>query len=460
LRYYHRLLSSAAIALATAAALGSSETGIFAQVKLDQTEARALQPVPAALAAEIDKRKMPKKSPILLRIFKEEAELEVWKQDARGKFALLKTYPICRWSGELGPKIREGDGQTPEGFYTVKPGQMKPDSQYYLAFNLGFPNVYDQANDRTGSFLMVHGQCVSAGCYAMTDEQIQEIYALARDAFLGGQKGFQVQAYPFRMTPLNMALHRNNPSMPFWRMIKEGYDHFDATRAELHVDVCERRYVFNARSPVRASRAHAFNSREKCPVYKIPEATAAVVTARQAADERAFAEYVDRGVATVPADTGTGGTHPVFLARVLDVIAVLPMSADVDLRALTAEACARYDGCTLDGDHAVVRGDAGLLRVLLRNLLDSAQRHGLPPIRVELRRNGPLAALSVINAGEGIPEGEAEGGESGLRLALVRQIAKLHGGDTVAVALPGARSAVVIDLPVQDRFEGVVDVKK
>jgi murein L,D-transpeptidase YafK len=264
------------------------------------------------LAAEVDKRNMPRESPILVRIFKEESELEVWKQDAEGKFALLKTYPICRWSGELGPKIKEGDRQAPEGFYTITPGQMNPNSSYYLAFNLGFPNAYDKANDRTGAFLMVHGDCSSAGCYAMTDEQIQEIYALGRDSFLGGQKSFQVQAYPFRMTPLNMARHRNSPYMAFWRMIKEGNDHFEATRAEPHVDVCDKHYVFDA----HAATPLSFHPREKCPAYEIPEAVASAVKAKEAGDERAFEDYVNRGVATVPVKTGTdGGMHPAFMAK-------------------------------------------------------------------------------------------------------------------------------------------------
>jgi murein L,D-transpeptidase YafK len=313
LQRFHRLarLSAAAIALALAAALGGCETDDLAQVA-----ARALKPLPPALAAEVDKRNMPRESPILVRIFKEEAELEVWKQDAEGKFALLKTYPICRWSGELGPKIKEGDRQAPEGFYTITPGQMNPNSNYYLAFNLGFPNVYDKANDRTGAFLMVHGDCSSAGCYAMTDEQIQEIYALGRDSFLGGQKSFQVQAYPFRMTPLNMAKHRNSPNMAFWRMIKEGNDHFEVTRAEPHVDVCEKRYVFDAHAPGNASTPLTFHPREKCPAYEIPEAIASAVKAKQASDERTFTEYVNKGVATVAVKTGTdGGMHPAFLAK-------------------------------------------------------------------------------------------------------------------------------------------------
>jgi murein L,D-transpeptidase YafK len=308
LQRFHRLarLSAASVAFAAAVALGGCETD-----DLTQAGARALKPLPAALAAEIDKRNMPRESPILVRIFKEEAELEIWKQDAEGKFALLKTYPICRWSGELGPKIKEGDRQAPEGFYNITPGQMNPNSNYYLAFNLGFPNAYDKANDRTGNFLMVHGDCSSAGCYAMTDEQIQEIYALGRDSFLGGQKSFQVQAYPFRMTPLNMAKHRNSPYMAFWRMIKEGNDHFEVTRAEPHIDVCEKRYVFDARAP-----ANTFHPREKCPAYEVPQEIATAVKSKEAADERAFTEHVNRGVATVAIKTGTdGGMHPVFLAK-------------------------------------------------------------------------------------------------------------------------------------------------
>ena len=157
---------------------------------------------------------------------------------------------------------------------------------------------------------MVHGDCSSAGCYAMTDEQIQEIYALGRDSFLGGQKSFQVQAYPFRMTALNMARHRNSPNMAFWRMIKEGNDHFEATRAEPQVDVCEKHYVFDARTPANATPV-AFRPRDKCPVYEMPAEITAAVKEKQDRDERAFADYVGRGVATVAVRTGTdGGMHP------------------------------------------------------------------------------------------------------------------------------------------------------
>ena len=234
------LLASAAIACALALA-GCETDGLSPTVS-----AKAMAPLSSEIMALLEQKNMPKDSPILVRLFKEEAELEVWKQDTSGQYALLKTYPICRWSGELGPKIKQGDRQAPEGFYSIAPGQMNPNSAWYLSFNIGFPNAYDRANDRTGQFLMVHGDCSSAGCYAMTDEQMGEIYALGREAFLGGQKEFQIQAYPFHMTALNMARHRNNPAMPFWRMIKQGNDVFETTRQEPKVDVCGKHYVFNA----------------------------------------------------------------------------------------------------------------------------------------------------------------------------------------------------------------------
>jgi murein L,D-transpeptidase YafK len=126
---------------------------------------------------------------------------------------------------------------------------MNPNSNYYFAINTGFPNNFDKANYRDGSFLMIHGDSLSTGCYAMTDEQMAEIYSLARDAFFGGQESFQIQAYPFRMTPANLAHHRTNPNMAFWKMIKIGSDHFEVTHLEPKVDVCNRRYVFDAQQP-------------------------------------------------------------------------------------------------------------------------------------------------------------------------------------------------------------------
>lgn len=237
---------------------------------------RPVSPKTQAMMAQLD---MSSSSPVLMRIFKEENAFEVWKKDRAGRYALLKTYEICKWSGDLGPKVREGDRQAPEGFYTITPGLMNPKSDWYLAFNTGFPNAYDRANGRTGSALMVHGSCSSRGCYAMTDPQIQEIYALARDAFKGGQRSFQLQAFPFRMTAENMARHWKDPSMPFWKMLKEGYDTFELTHLEPKVDVCGRKYVFNAEpdQPLNAAMA--------CPALNRPADLLASLAAKAKADE-------------------------------------------------------------------------------------------------------------------------------------------------------------------------------
>jgi murein L,D-transpeptidase YafK len=278
--------------------------------------AKANQPVPAKLVAQMDAKNMDLQSPILIRLFKQEAELEVWKQDRTGRFALLKTYPICRWSGDLGPKVREGDRQAPEGFYAITPAQMNPQSAYYLSFNTGYPNAYDRSLGHTGSELMVHGDCSSRGCYAMTDEQIAEIYALGRESFFGGQKAFQFQAYPFHMTALNMARHRNSPHMAFWKMIKEGNDHFEVTRQEPKVDFCERKYVFDAVKPPDAKRDPVFEASAKCPAYVVPDEIADAVHEKQQADDTEFAKLVAKGTPVAQMNTGIdGGMHRLFAAK-------------------------------------------------------------------------------------------------------------------------------------------------
>jgi murein L,D-transpeptidase YafK len=281
------------------------------------SNAKANQPVPPKLIAAMVEKDMDLQSPILVRLFKEEAELELWKQDRSGRFALLKTYPICRWSGDLGPKVREGDRQAPEGFYAITPAQMNPASAYYLSFNTGYPNAFDRSLGRSGSQLMVHGDCSSRGCYAMTDEQIAEIYSLGRESFFGGQRAFQFQAYPFKLTPVNMARHRNNPNMPFWKMIKEGYDHFEVTRQEPKVDFCEKKYVFDAIKAPDAKRDPVFEASSKCPVYAIPEEVADAVRERQQQEQAETAKLISRGTPVARMNTGIdGGMNKVFAARV------------------------------------------------------------------------------------------------------------------------------------------------
>ena len=212
----------------------------------------------------LGKKGMKVEAPIFIRIFKEESELEIWKLRDDGHFYHFKTYPICTWSGDLGPKVAQGDRQAPEGFYTIKKSQMNPNSNFHLAFNLGYPNVYDRSHGRTGDFLMVHGKCKSAGCYAMTDALIEEIYALAREAFDAGHPSFEVHAYPFRMTDANMARHKDSKWYDFWKTMKEGYDYFELTRQTPSVLVCGRRYVVNAR-PIQSASLQNLDPMAACP---------------------------------------------------------------------------------------------------------------------------------------------------------------------------------------------------
>ncbi|WP_246735980.1 L,D-transpeptidase family protein [Enterovirga aerilata] len=255
-----------------------------------------LAPIPAATVALMAAKNTSPGAPILMRVFKKESELEVWKQARDGRYVLLKTFPICRWSGQLGPKMRVGDRQAPEGFYTITPRQMNPNSAYHLSFDTGFPNAYDRARGATGSALMVHGTCSSMGCYAMTDAQVGELFALAREAFAGGQAAFQFHAYPFRMTAQNMARHRTEPHIGFWRMLKEGYDRFEATAEEPSVSVAGGRYVFGPfRNPEREALAQA----------------------RLAEESRKIETLIADGIAAIRTTYSDGGTHPSFasLAR-------------------------------------------------------------------------------------------------------------------------------------------------
>lgn len=268
-------------------------------------DSKAIQPIPKALVAEMGRKSMSPSAPILVRIFKQESELEIWKRDKSGRFALLKTYPMCRWSGKLGPKKRSGDRQAPEGFYHVNAGMLNPNSQYYLSFNLGYPNKLEAALGYSGEALMVHGACSSSGCYALTDQGVAEIYAVVRDALKGGQTTFQVQAYPFRMTPKNMAANRGDPNFAFWSDLKRGYDIFEVTRRQPKVSYCGGRYVFDAAFP----GGDPADPLAACPAA--PDALDPAVASREERDRVAMETLMSTGAVTAHA-YADGGMHPVF----------------------------------------------------------------------------------------------------------------------------------------------------
>lgn len=161
---------------------------------------------------------------VFIRIIKEDEELELWLKEENG-WRKWKTYPIAGMSGDIGPKEMEGDCQAPEGFYRVRLSALNPRSNYYLSFNIGYPNAYDRRLGRTGSLIMVHGSNVSIGCFAMTDPGIEEIYTLVASALRAGQPYVPVQVYPFCMTPDRMEQEAHSPHAEFWRHLQPGWQH-------------------------------------------------------------------------------------------------------------------------------------------------------------------------------------------------------------------------------------------
>jgi murein L,D-transpeptidase YafK len=273
---------------------------------LPQGSGRSEQPISSATVAEMTKIDTTPSSPVLIRTYKKEAELEVWKMNSQGQYALLKTYPMCRWSGQLGPKKREGDMQVPEGFYPISPGQMNPNSHYYLAFNVGYPNAYDRALGRDGGSVMVHGVCSSAGCFSMTDEQVADIYAIARDAFRGGQHEIQLQSYPFHMTAENMTKYRLDPNIAFWEEIKKGADYFEVTKTEPPVLVCNRHYEFGATAKGSVSATAA------CPQLERDDAIEQQIAEKESTDEAKEERLAASGVKAIRTVYADGGQNPLF----------------------------------------------------------------------------------------------------------------------------------------------------
>ena len=328
---------------------------------------KASAPAPAATLALMGQRNMAPTSPILIRSFKKEAVLEVWKQTREGRFALLKSFPICRWSGQLGPKRRQGDRQSPEGFYSITPRQMNPNSAYHLSFDTGYPNAYDRAQGASGSALMVHGICSSAGCYAMTNRQISEIFALAREALAAGQGAFQLQAFPFRMSAENMAKHRADPNIDFWRQLKEGYDHFEATAQEPQVSVVGGRYAFAGRTPALEHLARDHHAQELARI---------AVLARE-------------GAPAIRTTYSDGGQHAIFMAM---------SRADPELGEISRPEALAYAGREVVLTPARIIPKPVVAKVVVRDLTTTAPEAPAPALP-------PLKALSLMSGAAPILDG-------------------------------------------------------
>lgn len=207
---------------------------------------RSIASVELALKEELSTQGLKYGAPVFIRIFKDPGVLEVWVESDDGAFVNFKNYDICTFSGNFGPKLKQGDNQSPEGFYFVNASRLNPWSKFHLSFNLGYPNQYDRIHGRTGSALMVHGNCVSIGCYAMTDPYINEIYALTVAALKSGQPFVRVHSFPFELNPEILSKYSKNKWHPFWLNLKEGYDYFNKNRRPPNVEVLGGKYVFGA----------------------------------------------------------------------------------------------------------------------------------------------------------------------------------------------------------------------
>ncbi len=223
----------AVVTMLTLTACGQSR---FAEVK-----SRVEKDLKAALA----EKGLKMGSPIFIRAFKEEKILELFVENKKTKkYELFRSYPIAAASGNLGPKLAEGDGQVPEGFYFASRKSMNPQSAFHLSFNIGYPNNFDLAHQRTGSAIMIHGSNASVGCLAMTDEKIEEIYTIADAALNGGQSFFRVHIFPFRMTEERMAQAADDQWIEFWKNLKTGHDLFEENDVPPNVNVVDKTYAF------------------------------------------------------------------------------------------------------------------------------------------------------------------------------------------------------------------------
>jgi murein L,D-transpeptidase YafK len=307
---------------------------------------RHLVPFTSQILAAMKEKRMRKEDPVLIRSYKQEGELEIWKKNKSGHYALLKIFPICRWSGQLGPKQKEGDGQAPEGFYAITPAQMNPNSNYHLAFNTGYPNAYDRAHGATGLYLMVHGNCLSVGCYAMSDQQIEEIYALVREAHTAGQKAVQMQAFPFRFTPQNLARHRRDTNTPSWENLQEGADRFDIAKDEPRVGVCDGRYTFD----------RVGDSAQNCGREANPDLARKVAEKRES-DSAMVAALIAKGEPALAFIYENGGQNAYFRDKLSPelLIAAGPVIWPMDAKSATTTIVVRTAGGDEDSIAAAIR---------------------------------------------------------------------------------------------------------
>ncbi len=428
-------------ALSLTAAVGALAAGCDDSYYLDAGPGRSEHPISSATLEEMAKIDTTPSSPMLIRAYKKEAELEIWKMKSDGQYALLKTYPICRWSGQLGPKRTEGDMQVPEGFYAITPGQLNPNSHYYLAFNVGYPNAYDRAYGRTGGSVMVHGVCSSAGCFSMTDKQVDDIYAIGRDALRGGQREIQLQSYPFHMTPENMAKYRLDPNIAFWKELKNGADHFEVTKTEPSVLICGKHYIFGATAKGEVS------STAPCPALQKDEEVEGLVAEKEAEDNAKVAQLIAKGQKPIRTFYADGGQNPVF-ANYPDTSDPEALAGSPQEIALEEPSKAAPAVVTVAASDAAKERPATATKAAKASVVETASASEAPAAEADAAAPAPAQPQSVALQQPIAVAATAAGGVAGVWGAGTNNVKKwLHVGGQDEPAKPEA-TAFVPDQPI------------
>ncbi|MNK68211.1 L,D-transpeptidase catalytic domain [compost metagenome] len=185
---------------------------------------------------------------MIINAYKAEGKLEIWLKNGSDKvYQLFKTYDFCEHSGTLGPKVIEGDGQTPEGFYYIN--VFNPMSNFHLSLGINYPNSVDNfrtGKDRkTGGDIYIHGSCVTVGCIPLTDEKIKEVYLLAMFSSDLKSKKVPVNIYPFKMTDQNMKKYSAEfpTQVTFWKSLQPVFLAFEQNKTQPNVNEVKGEYL-------------------------------------------------------------------------------------------------------------------------------------------------------------------------------------------------------------------------
>jgi murein L,D-transpeptidase YafK len=220
------------------------ETKESPTLELPETAPQAV--LTSSVAAAFAEKHLRFGAPVFLRVYKQSSEVELWVQQGP-RYALFKTYSICRWSGGLGPKMVQGDRQAPEGLYHITAPDLVVNRRWHRAMRLNYPNAFDVVNGRTGYGIYIHGKCRSVGCFAINDDNVEEVYEIVRAALSNGQVRIPVLSLPFRFSSINSLVNEPFVFGEFWRELRRADFLFNRDRLPPSASLCDGNYYFSGR---------------------------------------------------------------------------------------------------------------------------------------------------------------------------------------------------------------------